>query len=54
MEDIKRILVVSRDTKYCGTAVHYGLSLAKKFGAEMYVLHVFEDSIGLEGFPVGE
>ena len=54
MENIKRILVVSRDTKYCRTAVHYGFSIANKFGAELYVLHVVDDSIGLEGFQVGE
>ena len=40
MEDIKRILVVSRMTKYCRKAVHYGVSLAKTYGAELYVLHV--------------
>jgi universal stress protein A len=54
MENIKRILVVSRDTKYCRTAVHYGFALSRKFGAKLYVLHVMEDSIGLEGFSVGE
>ena len=54
MENIKRILVVSRDTKYCKTAVHYGFSISNKFGAELYVLHVVDDSIGLEGFKVGE
>ena len=54
MENIKRILVVSRDTKYCKTAVHYGFSIANTFGAELYVLHVVDDSIGLEGFKVGE
>ena len=44
MENMKRILVVSRDTKYCGTAVHYGVSLARKYGAELSVLHVADDS----------
>jgi len=45
MEDIKRILVVSRDTKYCRKAVHYGVSLARKYGAELYVIHVVHDPI---------
>jgi hypothetical protein len=27
-DDIKRILVVSRMTKYCQKAVHYGVSLS--------------------------
>ncbi|HTZ18164.1 MAG TPA: universal stress protein [Dissulfurispiraceae bacterium] len=39
MEDIKRILVVSRMSRYCRKAVHYGVSLAHKFGAELYVIH---------------
>ena len=43
MEDIKRILVVSRDTKYCRKAVHYGVSLSRKYGAELYVIHVVHD-----------
>jgi len=43
MEDIKRILVASRDTKYCRKAVHYGVSLAGKYGAELYVIHVVHD-----------
>ena len=54
MENIKRILVVSRDTKYCKTAVRYGVSISNKFGADLSVLHVIDDSIGLEGFQVGK
>ncbi len=50
MEDVKRILVVSRDTKYCRKAVHYGVSLAKQYGAELYVLHVVHDPFSLEGW----
>ena len=55
MEAMKRILVVSRDTKYCGTAVHYGVSLARKYGAELYVLHVADDSSSsLDGYKEEE
>ncbi len=43
MEDIKRILVVSRMTRYCRKAVHYGISLSQKYGAELFVVHVFYD-----------
>jgi nucleotide-binding universal stress UspA family protein len=43
MEDVKRILVVSRDTKYDRKAVHYGVSLSRKYGAELYVIHVVHD-----------
>jgi nucleotide-binding universal stress UspA family protein len=43
MEDVKRILVVSRDTKYCRKAVKYGVSLSRTYGAELYVIHVVHD-----------
>jgi nucleotide-binding universal stress UspA family protein len=39
MDDVKRILVVSRMTTYCRKAVHYGISLAKKYSAELYFIH---------------
>jgi len=50
MEDVKRILVVSRSTKNCRKAVHYGVSLAKKYGAELYIVHVIHDPFSLEGW----
>jgi len=50
MDEIKRILVLSRSTKHCKKAVDYGISLAKKYGAELYVLHVFHNPFGLEGW----
>ena len=43
MDDVKRILVVSRLTAHCGKAVHYGISLAKKYAASLAV-----GDIGLE------
>jgi universal stress protein A len=43
MEDVKRILVVSRDTKNCRKAVQYGVSLSRQYGAELYVIHVVHD-----------
>ncbi len=45
MHDIKRILVVSRRTKYCGKAVHYGISLSRSYRAELYVIHVVHDPL---------
>ncbi len=45
MEEFKRILVVSRMTRYCRKAVHYGISLCQKYGAELYVIHVVYDPI---------
>jgi len=50
MEDVKRILVVSRDTKYCRKAVQYGVSLSIKYGAELYVIHVVHNPFSNEGW----
>jgi universal stress protein A len=50
MEDIKRILVVSRLTAYCRKAVHYGVSLSRKYGASLFVMHVVHNPFGLEGW----
>ena len=52
MKDVKRILVLSRSTKYCRKAVQYGLSLAQNYGCELYVLHVIHNPFGLEGWNV--
>jgi nucleotide-binding universal stress UspA family protein len=45
MDDIKRILVVSRSTKNCRKALHNGISLAKHFNSELYVMHVIYDPL---------
>jgi len=50
MEYIKRILVVSRMTTYCQEAVHCGVSLARKFNAELSIIHVIHNPFGLEGW----
>ena len=50
MDDIKRILVVSRSTKTCRKAVHYGISLAKRNNSKLYVLHVIHDPFSLNGW----
>ena len=50
MEDVKRILVVSRDTKYGRKAVHYGFSLARQYGAKLYVIHVSHNPFSLQGW----
>jgi len=50
MEDINRILVVSRMTTYCRKAVHYGISLSKRYGASLYIIHVVHNPFGLEGW----
>lgn len=50
MEEIKRILVVSRDTWNCRRAVHYGVSLARTYGAKLFVIHVVHNPFGLRGW----
>ena len=52
MEDINRILVVTRSTKYCQKAVHYGVSLARKYEAELSILHVIHNPFGLDGWSL--
>ena len=50
MDEVKRILVISRSTQYCRKAVHYGVSLAQQYGAKLFILHVMHDPFSLEGW----
>ncbi len=50
MDTIKHILVVSRMVKYDAKAIHYGASLAQKYGAQLTVIHVIHDPFGIEGW----
>jgi len=50
MKEIKKILVVSRMTKLCQEALRQGISLAKRYEAELYVIHVVHNPFGLEGW----
>ncbi len=50
MEDFNRILVASGVTKYCRQGVHYGISLARKYQAELFIIHVVHNPFGYEGF----
>ena len=49
MHDIKRILVVSRWTKDCKKALHYGISLARSYHAELSILHIIRDTFEMSG-----
>lgn len=49
MEDIRRILAMSWLTQYCRRTVHYAVSLAEKYGAELTVIHVI-DSFWLQSW----
>jgi len=50
MKEMERILVVSRSTKDCRKAVHYGVSLSRKYGAALYVMHVMHDPLIFGGW----
>jgi universal stress protein A len=43
MGDIRRILAVSWMTQYCQKTIHYGVSLAEKYDAELSVIHVIDN-----------
>jgi universal stress protein A len=51
MEDLRRILAVSWMTQYCQRTIHYGVSLAQKYGAELSVIHVV-DTLWLRGWSL--
>jgi universal stress protein A len=48
MEDIKRILVLTSMTKSGSKAIHYGVSLSKKYNTELSVLHVIYHPFGFD------
>ena len=50
MKNVKRILVVSRSTKHCQKAVQYGVSLAQRYGAKLFVVHVINNPFSLKGW----
>jgi nucleotide-binding universal stress UspA family protein len=49
MEDIGKILAVSWMTQYCQRTIHYAVSLAAKYGAELSVIHVI-DTLWMQGW----
>ena len=53
MNEYKRILVVSRMVQSCRKAIQYGVSLAQKYEAELYVIHSIYNPFGLRGWSVG-
>jgi nucleotide-binding universal stress UspA family protein len=48
MEEVKHILVVSRLTQHCRDALCSGVALAKKFGAELSVIHLVSNPVDME------
>ena len=52
MDDVKHILVLSRAIEDCRKALHYGVSLSRKYDAELVVLHVIHDPFNVEGWSL--
>jgi len=53
MNEYKRILVVSRMIQSCRKAIQFGVSLAQKYNAELYVIHSIYNPFSLKGWSVG-
>lgn len=45
MEDFKRVLVVDRMSEYCRDAVQTGISIARKYGAQLQVLRLISSPV---------
>lgn len=50
METFKNILVVSRSTQHCIKVLRNGISLARKYGARLHILHIIHDPFNLDGW----
>jgi nucleotide-binding universal stress UspA family protein len=50
MNNVKRILAVSRATTSCKLAVHYGILMAKQNQAKLFVMHVIHNPFHSEGW----
>jgi nucleotide-binding universal stress UspA family protein len=50
METFNNILVVSRSTQHCIKVLRAGISLARKYGARLHVLHIIHDPFNLDGW----
>lgn len=53
MDEYKRILVISRMIQSSRKAIQYGVSLAQKYKAELYVIHSIYNPFGLRGWSMG-
>ncbi len=53
MNEYKRILVVSRMIQSSRKAIQYGVSLAHKYKAQLYVIHSIYNPFSLKGWSVG-
>ncbi len=53
MDEYKRILVVSRMIQSSRKAIQYGVSLAQKYKAQLYIIHSIYNPFSLRGWSVG-
>ena len=54
MESVKRILVITRSSKDCRFAVDSGISLARHYGADLFVLHLSPGPFDLDSLHMPE
>nr|WP_320015504.1 universal stress protein [uncultured Desulfobacter sp.] len=52
MKHPERILVVSMGTKQALKAVQWGISLARNYGAELFITHIVHNPFGLKGWSL--
>ncbi len=50
MKTFNNILVVSRSTQHCIKVLRTGISLTRKFGSRLHVLHIIHDPFNLNGW----
>jgi len=53
MSEYQRILVVVTMIQSCRKAIRYGVSLARKYRAKLYVIHSIHNPFGLKGWGLG-
>ena len=53
MDEYKRILVVSRMIQLSRKAIQVGISLARKYDAELFIIHSIHNPFGLKGWSFG-
>lgn len=52
MDQIKKILVVSRSTQHCAQAIDAGFKLAKDYAAHLSILHIIHDPFDYDGWDL--
>lgn len=52
METFNNIMVVSRSTRQCVKVLRTGISLARKYGSKLHILHVIYDPFYFNGWNI--